>query len=285
MIFALRVTLVAAVILQLFEAGVPLSGQVFVQTCPAPQFPGRNTGIDSQCGVAGTGLEADAIQDKTKNNFCAPGPAQAISFDDMLNLQNAVEKNKAINFGNPLGEHPLTTLPGATTDRTPLVGLGEGGLRVIEGYILIARQEGKESVNCSAKVPNQPAFHDIHISLVADEPSIHGDECESVVAEMSPHHRPTAWTAADVLWVASKHARVRATGQLFFDSSHTPCVGGSRVESDPARFSLWEIHPIYKFEVCDGSDCSTPKNWLSLEDWLKKHPNTHQPRQRQQHRS
>jgi hypothetical protein len=98
----------------------------------------------------------------------------------------------------------------------------------------------------------------------------HADECNSVVAEMVPHHRPDGWTVENVLKAANKHARVRATGQLFFDSSHTECVDGTRVGSDPARSSLWEIHPIYKFEVCDSGDCSKAENWFSLEDWLGK---------------
>jgi hypothetical protein len=281
MIFSFRRTVVAATLLLLFGIRGPITAQVkkpLTETCDSPQFPSPDkTKIDGQCGVSGTGKGADVKQDQMKNNFCASGPAQPVSFDDLKTLQASVQSDKTINFGNPT-EHPLSASAGATTDRTPLTKLGEGGLRVIEGYVMIARQEGAESVNCGKLVPNQAVFHDIHISLVPDEESVHGDECDAVVVEMSPHHRPSDWTAASVLWVASKHSRVRVTGQLFFDSSHSPCVDGTRVESDPSRFSLWEIHPIYKFEVCDGTDCSGPENWLSLDDWLKKHPNTHQPR-------
>jgi hypothetical protein len=146
-------------------------------------------------------------------------------------------------------------------------------LRSLEGFILIARQEGPETVNCGGAFPKGTkfdAFHDIHISIVADEALTHANECNSVVAEMVPHHRPNSWTVENVLKAANQHARVRATGQLFFDSSHTECVDGARVGSDPARSSLWEIHPIYKFEVCDSDDCSVAANWLSLEDWVKK---------------
>jgi hypothetical protein len=99
-----------------------------------------------------------------------------------------------------------------------------------------------------------------HISIVPEESLTHADECNSVVVEMVPHHRPEAWTLQNVLRVANGHAQVRATGRLFFDSSHTECVGGSRAGSDPARFSLWEIHPICKFEVCDADDCTVAKS-------------------------
>jgi len=183
--------------------------------------------------------EADAIQDQTKNNFCATGPTLPISFDDLRRLQSSVEANKKINFGSAFGKHPLSSRPGATVDRKPLQSLGEGQLRSLEGYILIARQEGPESVNCGPQFPKGKdfdSFHDIHISIVPDEASVHGDECNSVVVEMVPHHRPDTWTAANVLKVAGAHARVRVTGQLFFDSSHTECVDGSRVGSDPPAF-------------------------------------------------
>jgi len=253
------------------------SGQPLQESCPHPQFPSATkAAIDNQCGIDGTGTDADATQDGIKNNFCAPGPAKPLTFDQLQQLQAAVEANKDINFGNR-DEHPLSASPGPTTDRTPLTKLGEGQLRVIEGYVMIARQEGGETVNCSKDVPNQPAYHDIHISLVPDEQSIHGDECEAVVVEMSPHHRPANWTAANLQAVSSKHVRVRVTGQLFFDSSHSPCSGGGRNDSDPARFSLWEIHPIYKFEVCDGTDCSTA---VSLDQWLQKNPAPRRSRRR-----
>jgi hypothetical protein len=127
------------------------------------------------------------------------------------------------------------------------------------GFVLIARQEGAESVNCGASVPDNPAFHDIHISIV--DAATNTNECSGVVVEMVPHHRPASWTQENVQAVANKHLPVRVTGQLMFDSSHTPCVGGAAVQGDPKRASLWEVHPIYKFEVCPGGSC------VSLEEW------------------
>ena len=268
--------LALSLLLMTVSPALSQAGRGLTQSCPAPQFPGTPTAIDSTCGIQGSGRGADGVQDAFKNNFCAPGPPQAITFDQLRNLQAAVQQNKAINFGNP-SEHPISNLPGATTNRAPLGVLGEGRLRVLEGFILIARQEGAESVNCGkppSGPPNVAVSHDIHISLVPDVEAIHGPECDSVVVEMSPHHRPAQWTRDNVLFVASKHARVRATGQLFFDSSHSPCENGSAISGDPSRMSLWEIHPIYKFEVCSETDCTKPQNWLSLEAWLVKHPNT-----------
>src|SRR5690242_1403464 len=91
-------------------------GRPLTESCPTPQFPGTPTAIDSTCGTQGSGQHADGIQDAAKNNFCAPGPPQAVTFDQLKALQAAVQQNRAINFGNP-SDHPFSTLPGATTDR------------------------------------------------------------------------------------------------------------------------------------------------------------------------
>jgi len=62
------------------------------------------------------------------------------------------------------------------------------------------------------------------------------------------HFRPKAWrdtTIGDI------ERPVRVTGLLFFDSPHLPCdEEGHAVSGNPARVSLWEIHPVYLFEVC-----------------------------------
>ena len=84
---------------------------------------------------------------------------------------------------------------------------------------------------------------------------------------MIPHHRPASWTPELVNKVRDAGSQVKLTGDLMFDSSHAPCTNGSAKSGDPARASLWEVHPIYKFEVCTQSDCSSGDGWVSLEDW------------------
>lgn len=110
--------------------------------------------------------------------------------------------------------------------------------------------------------------HDIHISVMPI--GTETNECNGIVAEMSPHHRPPEWTAENVNKLSGSHTPVRVTGQLLFDSSHSPCENGQIGSGDPKRFSLWEIHPIYKFEVCTG-DCEGAGVWTSLEEWASKH--------------
>jgi len=242
------------------------SNQDFTPSCTNPSLPGPATTIDTLCGLDGAGTQAEAKQNEAKNNFCATGTPETYTVDQFANLQNQVTNTKGINFGD---QNTPTRQKGPTTDRTPLQQMGEGKLVVFQGYVLNARQEGAESVNCGPppRIPNAPENHDIHISLGQ---AASDSECSGIVAEMIPHHRPTVWTATNVLKVKNASTPVRVTGQLMFDSSHLPCAAGKPIRTNPARVSLWEVHPIYKFEVCTA-DCTTNGQWVSLEEWLRSH--------------
>jgi len=244
------------------------AGSGFTETCANPHFPPNSapTTIDAtSCTLAGSG-GPETFQNEAKNNFCAVGPAKAITIPEMVNLQSQVQQNPSIPFGSTHG-HPLTAKPGPATDRKPLQALGEGTEVSLQGFVLIARQQGAESVNCGKNIADIPTNHDIHISIV--DSASQQDECSGVVAEMIPHHRPASWTAENVMTVATKKLPVRVTGQLMFDSSHTPCQKGGGVPGDPRRVSLWEVHPIYEFDVCPQGDCSTGNGWVTLEAFLK----------------
>lgn len=243
----------------------------FAQLCTNPHYPTDSpTVMDStSCSVSGNG-GAETWQNEAKNNFCAPGlaadPGSSIStsIPELTALQGKVQQISGINFGNTR-QHPLTSKAGPIQNRAPLIALGEGSMVQLQGYVKIARQEGAESVNCGSHVPNQSAYHDIHISIVQNSSD---QECSGVVVEMTPHYRPATWTAALVNEVAAAGLLVRVTGQRMFDSSHSPCINGSPVAGDPARISLWELHPIYEFEVCPQGDC-TSGGWVPLEVWKK----------------
>lgn len=239
----------------------------FKPACTAPSYPSpapvKSLGIDSKCGLPGSGTGAEGQQNMAKNNFCAKGTPQSITIADLTNLQEQVEKNPAINFGS---EDKGTRKKGPTTNRAPLRKLGEGKLVTMNAFVLIARQEGAESVNCEKNVPDDPLYHDIHISLVASKDV--EDECSGVVAEMSPHHRPDLWTQENVEKVSKAKLQMRVTGQLYFDSSHFPCSNGQGAgEGNPKRVSLWEIHPIYKLEICTA-DCDGAGTWVALDQWV-----------------
>lgn len=68
---------------------------------------------------------------------------------------------------------------------------------------------------------------------------------------------------------------MRVTGHLMFNAIHVPCNGGKRVQGHPARPSVWEIHPVYRIDVCkvstiaacpaDDDDKWTPRH-KAIED-------------------
>lgn len=240
--------------------------QKFSPACSSPAYPSpvppKPLPIDSACGLTGSAGD-EANQNATKNNFCATGTPQPMTIADLQQLQTQVANDPSINFGD---EDSGSRMKGPQVNRAPLQVLGEGKVVTLSAYVLFARQEGAESVNCEKNVPDQPAFHDIHIELV--DSATASDECSGVVVEMIPHHRPAVWTADNVAKVATAKLMVRVTGQLFFDSSHFPCANGQGVRTNPKRSSLWEIHPIYEFEVCASGDCNAGGQWTPLPQWL-----------------
>src|ERR1700752_2540081 len=82
----------------------PFKATSFKPACAKPSYPtpapAAPPAIDSQCGLAGAGLGPEGAQNSAKNNFCAMGTPQEITIADMTKLQQQVEQNAAINFGN-----------------------------------------------------------------------------------------------------------------------------------------------------------------------------------------
>jgi len=247
------------------------SAQSFPQTCPdgqAPRFPApSNAGIKS-CGLDGDAKSgsAEAMQNDHKNNFCAQGDPAPIDIAKLTALEKSAEsaeKTKKYKAGQP------------PPDRSFLASLGEGNAAVFEGYVFEARQECDETVNCGTAVPNADSSHDIHLYMLGQPRTTtksdpvskqDAEECTGFVVEMVPHYRPAEWTSCNVNDVASRGLRVRVTGQQMFDGSHVPCKGGQAVGSNPRRVTLWEIHPVYSFEVCPSGDCASG-GWVSLESF------------------
>lgn len=250
-------------------AFAPLAGaQSFPQKCAdgsQPRFPGKIATEIESCGLDGDAkaASAEALQNEKKNNFCAQGDATPIDIAKLTALEKSAEsaeKAKKYQAGMPPPE------------RSFLTPMGEGSAAVFEGYVFEARQECGETVNCGSAVPDIDASHDVHLYMLGQPrkntpsatPAAQAEECGGFVAEMIPHHRPAEWTACNVKDVADRGLRVRVTGQQFFDGSHVPCKNGKAVGSNPRRVSLWEIHPIYAFDVCPSGDCANG-GWVPLE--------------------
>jgi hypothetical protein len=191
-----------------------------------------------------------------------------ISFNDLRQMQQEV--------GNRLRDRSQNK-PLSAAERTSLKNIrvsngivGESALVLIVGYI---PAEGKglkegsvETVNCKFSEDYQK---DIHIPLAA-RPGL--SEFQGIVIEMIPQNRPAGWTLQKLLKVRRDRKKVMVLGGLFYDNEHA-------VNADPARplpghskrFTIWEIHPVTRFFVCnrlDNSCGSTNMNgWVPLENF------------------
>jgi hypothetical protein len=277
----------------------------FQLDCTLPALTVNPIAIDNDCGNKGDSDSASAAQNEIKNRFCLPGDPTTpmdIDFATFDALQKAA-KDKHIPFGRKMvnGES-VEDLP---PDRSVLIDLftdgqgrqlGEGKLVTLEGFIFKAKhsntfvdsgslRKGGESVNCHAKTL---AGNDIHIALARTKAgTLHpseSSECETVTAEITPHHRRAIYnrfdtTPKDFLNGAVQKpgqdklkghplplqgARVRVTGQLFFDAAHSPCVNG---HGGPARRSIWEIHPVFAIDVFEA----TQHKFIPFEQWAQLH--------------
>jgi hypothetical protein len=217
-------------------------------------------GIDESCAKEGTPQDPQsAAQDIVKNNLCITGSPVSIVTDDLVKLQDAVSQ-KGVHFGR--GHLPKDR--GALTDLVDASGtkIGEGKIVSLVGYIVDAHYadvESGESVNCNTPGKEN---NDIHFNVSPTPvtlPKVRKEAtpllCKMGTAEILPHFRPKAWELPTLLDLEKNNRPVRITGQLFFDGSHKPCVNGVPTPGgNPARVSLWEIHPVYSLEVCSETD-------------------------------
>jgi hypothetical protein len=265
----------------------PPIDQPFVVGCTLP-FTGQSHDIDQHCPNDGCAKkENDKAQNRIKNNFCGAGPAIQISTASIDKLQAAVDQlvqQGTFKYGQsapePADRAKLHDLSTVDINGNPVL-LGEGKLVSFEGFVLDAKHDdtyvlgsgpqgfGGEGVNCKNSLFE---WNDIHVALGE---TASAEECSSVTAEIIPHFRPAVWERFDSNACTSPHVtnplpikglRVRITGQLFFDGSHTPgqCEGPHGVNSFPRR-AVWEIHPVYAIEAFD----TTKNKFVTLEEWAQ----------------
>jgi len=236
-------------------------------TLPYNEQPQKGLAIET-CGLQGDAKDRtpEAVQNPHKNNLCLTGVAQPIAFSDLAKLQQEVD-DSGMEYGSkfqhkspPMDRSPLTKLPPLANG----IQLEEGSLVTFIAYMADAHYSPSsasskgESVNCSESQHEQA---DIHIALSSEPGKIKSKDpkrieklCRTVSAEFIPHARPAIWDGPTLNQVIDVERPVRVTGQLFFDASHEPCHDRKPVGSDPRRMTGWEIHPIYRFEVCKFTD-------------------------------
>lgn len=211
-----------------------------------------------------------AAQSHAKNDFCADtSRVTDVTFANLRDLQKQSAEKNLVNTDLPDRTQLALTLNGNPIKEGSVVRL----VAWVQDAHLSDCRTG-ESVNCQT---GGAAHNDIHIVLL--DPTSGGrdqDACSSVTAEMSPHFRPRAWSELNHKIPASNVIRV--TGPLFFDNAHRPCAGltknsGPHPDMAPFRSSLWEVHPVYAFDVCKNTDAtrcdiSDSSAWQAYDQWV-----------------
>ncbi|HET6972887.1 MAG TPA: hypothetical protein VFH96_02620 [Pyrinomonadaceae bacterium] len=253
-------------------AAAPSGAVIFKPGCRLPFDSIKSSGlvIDAKCTADGNGGNdtAKVLENHAKNNFCVEGTPVVITYDDFKGLQKVADDNDLKKGLKTSRDSLINIFPSSGGAK-----IGEGTLVQFVTFLLKAHPsnvgKGKgENVNC--KLTEQDD-NDIHIELTMDRSVDEPDPCDGVTAEMSPHFRPAEW---DRLTELDKFDRpVRVTGPMFFDDSHAPCHDG--VRPNPKRISVWEIHPVYQFEICkakakDLKACDVKDNsvWVPLDQWF-----------------
>ena len=120
-----------------------------------------------------------------------------------------------------------------------------------------------ESVNCRLTGDSN---HDIHIPLL---PTAGDDECSGVITEMIPQGRDQhpAWTTSNLRSIQQDGKQVLFVGPLFYDNEHTVHDDCTATSNQPKRMSLWEVHPVIEFYVCDKPTCqaSSKDGWRRVD--------------------
>jgi hypothetical protein len=169
-------------------------------------------------------------------------------------------------------------------------GLREGSIVEAIGYVYYAQQTGAESCNCERA---GPADSDYHIGLGFDrglagtarsKPTSNSDafhqlQANSMIVEVTPYYRAKFepdWTLEKIKALYGK--QVRVVGQLIADNDHydaeQDCGMKGADSSKCWRLSIWEIHPVTAFYVCNSSSgCDAGStNWVKLEAWRAAQP-------------
>jgi len=252
-----------------------------VNKCEVPYNEDATTGliIDRVCGLTGTAdTAAKKNQDKVKNNLCADGSARTITIDELKELQSKVDAT-GVHYGHggpPADRSTFTTMPQLNSGHT----FQEGEVVRLVAYVVESHYSPKsasnagESSNCGL---SEHEMVDIHVALwdqpgeiKSKDPQRVAKLCQTVSAEIIPHLRPEVWQNDWIHEVVNLERPVRITGQLFFDGSHHACSGGVAGQGDPQRASGWEIHPVYRIEVCKHAtpaECGGGSgNWQKISE-------------------
>lgn len=194
-------------------------------------FTLREAVAERPCPPEGDG--GDPILNRLKNRSLPPISVKPITVAQFMH-------DLTPNLGTPKYRNRFSA------EQRAIVDGAERTAVALDGYLLAARQSGPESCNC-----HLDEARDFHLWVGGQAP---GDKAEAkamrakaVVVEPTPAGQlahPT-WRLHSLDRLAQQGARVRVTGWLMYDPEHPQ-------ELDKTRGTLWELHPVTKFEVWSG---------------------------------
>jgi hypothetical protein len=151
----------------------------------------------------------------------------------------------SLPYPSDVGKRPRDSW---TSSDVSAVAQYEGRPVQAEGYLLLVRHEGTESVNC-----HDASARDFHMWLAA-APGSTRDRANSMIVEVTPRSRAlnSGWQPDSRLLGLTGH-HVRISGWLLLDQEHPE-------QLDKTRGTLWEIHPVMKIEVDNNG------SWVDLND-------------------
>jgi hypothetical protein len=233
-----------------------------------PSFQECHSEYPTGCSKAG---KYDGYLNFLKNQLVDPArrPLRVLNGDDIGKLEEGLPADLSKSNHEEL--------------KKDLAVLGEGHVVTVLGYLYYAKKGGGESSNC---LLTDPTDIDYHIGIgfepglaeklagktkltVAERQEMNQS---SMVIEMTPHwravFRPTLTLAA---FAPAIGRQVRVVGQLVADSEHyTPKDDCGLAGASAAcwRATVWELHPVTRFEVCGTPEPCTDagKGWMDLEE-------------------
>lgn len=243
---------------------------VITEQEPLPQHPGVAMAAARACAsdLASCGNDGCSPAGSTHalaNNLKRRVPSGStttpvmLTFDDFQSLQQQAD--------SLVGENKELTLD----DRAKLTGLSvaagtvsEGDVVSVLGYLVpTPHPNSGESVNCNLRGADN---NDFHIPISNDPQN---SDYQGIVIEMIPQDRPAEWNLANLTTIQNNQQLVLVTGALFYDNFHVVNSDPSNpISGQPARFALWEVHPIITMVVCskadNSCDSSKPSDWVAL---------------------
>lgn len=244
-----------------------------VQCDDVVDFQDCHSRFPTGCSKAG---RYDAYLNLLKNQLIPPSDATgAVPF--FLHLQDV----QALDHKMPatLGRNNHADF------KDQLNQLGETQLHGVIGYLYYAQKTGAESSNCQLdSTDGEGSNVDYHIGIGFDSgvaESLRDGKAvptnaatqTSMIVEMTPHYRfafeNNVWTLANVKAAIGK--QVRVVGQLIVDSEHNipsqNCALATTTKqlSTCWRGSVWELHPVVTFQVCESDTCTeNSAGWSEL---------------------